>query len=158
MQVSALHLAALTEVFPVAPADRDAARDALRRIFTAAERVLPGGWGDPSAFIRHIGGCLPRGTAASEGLSALAAEDLALAWGCLLQEPRSLEALNRLLHQAAARVGPTGRAGGAEDDLVQVVWQKLLLGPAPKLAQYKGRGNLSSWLRAVVARAAISAG
>ncbi|MBL8612541.1 MAG: hypothetical protein JNL38_34685, partial [Myxococcales bacterium] len=42
------------------------------------------------------------------------------------------------------------------DEVTQIVGEKLFVGPTPKILEYRGRGTLRAFLRAVVVRAALS--
>jgi len=95
----------------------------------------------------------------TDELTALHADDLGLVFRCLRRDRVALEALDRLLEAAARPLLRRRAFARLEDDLVQTLRQKLLLGGAdgsPKLDQYAGRGSLAKWLAAVAARTAIS--
>lgn len=83
-------------------------------------------------------------------------EDRRLADECRRLEPRALTELDRRLSAVVPRALASIRMMASErSDLTQKVREKLLLGEAPRIAQYTGRGPLDAWLRVVVLRAAL---
>ena len=66
---------------------------------------------------------------------------------CRRLESEYFPALEAALHRQC------GRRDFVED-VLQQVRERLLVGPAPKIASYEGKGSLSSWLQRVVRRAA----
>ena len=57
-----------------------------------------------------------------------------------------------VIRQAAARIG-----GDREfvDEVTSQLFDRLLVGPAPRLKRYSGRGELSAWLKVVATRLAL---
>ncbi len=108
---------------------------------------------EPVAFVRQLGRMLRR-SGLPYALSSLNAADLFLCAACLDAQPRALEAFSKgALERALRAVKPAGR-----DEVRQLVLEKLLLGPKPRLLEYSGQGALLVWLRLVVRRAAMNAG
>lgn len=81
--------------------------------------------------------------------------DISLASAALRSEPAALTALDALLRaEIPGFVSRLRLAPHEVDELIQRTRELLLVGPAPKLAEYAGRGPLGAWLRVVVNRLA----
>lgn len=82
--------------------------------------------------------------------------ELYLACACLRGDPAALDALDR---EYVTRVAPMLTRFGTHEDFVQetiqLVRQRLLLPPEPRLATYAATGPLFTWLRVVSARIAL---
>jgi RNA polymerase sigma-70 factor (ECF subfamily) len=128
--------------------------DDLERIFDAARAIHPEvalGRDVFAAFLHErVGDALPE--------SEIAA-DLYLACACLAGSAAALAKLDRLylslVPQLVARID--GSAAGG-DEICQRVRERLLVAREgrPKLAEYRGRGRLASWVRAVAVRVALN--
>jgi RNA polymerase sigma-70 factor (ECF subfamily) len=82
-------------------------------------------------------------------------DDLRLAAQCLDGDTAALAALEASAFAPAARhVGAQG-FGAVADDALQLARMRLLVGDAPVLRTYRGRGPLSAFVRTVVLRVAI---
>jgi len=84
------------------------------------------------------------------------ATSLYLCAGCTLGVPPALRALDRvhlrpLGHAIERRLRDRDRV----DDVLQEVRRRLLVGPAPKIATYRGVGSLGGWLRVIANNAAL---
>ena len=90
--------------------------------------------------------------------SRLHAADLYLAAACLAGEAAAIEAFDRLflspLPQQLTRRGVTPELG---EETAQGLRVRLLVGQAPQLQDYDGRGPLGAWVRVVAARTASNA-
>lgn len=107
---------------------------------------------DGEGFVRYLAERLPPGLT----LEQLHAEDLALARGCAAQEARALQRFDELYLQKLRPLLAGARVEEAElAELSQVLRERLLLprpeGP-PRIADYRGRGPLSRWLRIAAVR------
>jgi RNA polymerase sigma-70 factor (ECF subfamily) len=87
------------------------------------------------------------------------AADLYLACACLTSEARAIDELEQrylsLVPQFVASVVPPHETG----EIQQRLRERLLVardGVEPKLAEYRGRGRLASWLRVVALRVALN--
>lgn len=105
------------------------------------------------AFVRQLGRMLRRSGLAYP-LASLNAADLYLCAACLEAQPKALEAFEK---------GPLKRALASltaqqRDEVRQLVLEKLLLGPKPRLLEYSGQGALVVWLSLVARRTAMNAG
>ncbi len=82
--------------------------------------------------------------------------DVYLACACLHGEPQALRAFEAAyltqLPRMLTRLRPTSEV---VDEVGQILREKLFVGPAPKIAEYSGRGALAAWLRVVAVRLAI---
>jgi RNA polymerase sigma-70 factor (ECF subfamily) len=86
----------------------------------------------------------------------VASDELAFAAACVAADATAVARFERdyvpELHATLARLGlPPGDA----EDAVRVLCADLLRGPKPRLLEYRGRGSLRAWLRAVTARAGL---
>jgi RNA polymerase sigma-70 factor, ECF subfamily len=87
---------------------------------------------------------------------ALQAGDLLLACACLDGDPAGLATFERehiaeLPHQLARITTDAALV----DEVKQLTRQRLLVGAAPRLATYSGRGPLGAWVRVVATRIAL---
>jgi RNA polymerase sigma-70 factor (ECF subfamily) len=104
---------------------------------------------DRAAFADFLTGKLAGG--ADE--ASLAIEDLYLAFGCSRGDRGALEAFDREMKRdldaafARMRVPPARR-----DDARQELWEKLFIGPRPRILDYSGRGRLRAWFRVTALR------
>ena len=78
--------------------------------------------------------------------SSLQVEDLYLALACLEGDPAGLAQLDRLLQYRKH-----------DDEVIQRIRAKLLVGPSPRLEQYAGRSALKAWVGLAIKREVIDA-
>ena len=104
---------------------------------------------------------LPPDMPVFEGLEQLSTDDLYLACGCTLGEPRAIEAFEREALEGARRRLERFASGTTDaDDLMQRLRQKLLVGEGedePRIVSYGGRGDLASWVKVVAVREGLMA-
>ncbi len=142
------------------PAPPSAALDeALTRCLQAGAEAHPGIVPDLALF----GGALAR--ARREGrdplgwLAAVRAADLWLACACERGDAAAIASFQRALAPEVRRAAQRSqRSPLDEEDLVQLVWQKLFVGDgesSPKIREYAGEGDLKGWLRVVAVRALV---
>jgi RNA polymerase sigma-70 factor (ECF subfamily) len=104
-----------------------------------AERTVAG---DPAALLAE--------------LSALHTDELYLTCACAFGDSRAHALLEaRYFPRVIAQLARRGLEPATTDELAQRLRVKLLVGPAPKIAAYAGRGDLASWLRVVATRMAL---
>jgi RNA polymerase sigma-70 factor (ECF subfamily) len=110
-------------------------------------------------FVTFLAERLPADEDIVAAMRAVRAADLYLACACARGDARAIAALEtKYLAQiglALARRNPTT---DVTDEVKQILRTRLLVGEqgaAPKIADYSGRGDLRSWLRAAAVRAAI---
>ncbi len=117
----------------------------LDTLYTAARAAWPGVELPRDAFEQWL-----------RGRDAERATELYLACACTRGDANAMKALEAKYFGAlAAAVGTLG----ALDDVKQELRRRLFIGVdggKPKLAEYKGRGGLERWLRAVATRVALN--
>lgn len=75
---------------------------------------------------------------------------------CLAGRPGAAQALDSgYISKLATRVRHLCRSDAVADDALQVLREKLLLPPQPRLAGYENRGHLAAWLTIVAMRTAL---
>lgn len=94
---------------------------------------------------------------AEDGASAAVhAADLYLACACAGGVPAAIAALDRDVLRDVPRFVERFRGGAAfVDEVVQQLRDKLLVGPPPRMAEYRGRGPLRAWVRVAATRLAL---
>lgn len=123
----------------------------LRGCVERGRAALPEAKLDPDAFAAHLGGHCAEPT----DLNALQAEDLYLACACAHKDKAALAELLSRLEAVGDRIAGAG-AGDDADEIRLAVTQRLVMGDPPKISAYAGRGTLSQWLAAAMAREQIS--
>jgi RNA polymerase sigma-70 factor, ECF subfamily len=82
--------------------------------------------------------------------------DLFLCCACANRDPRAIHAFNEECRAVAnAAVIRVNRRSDFVEDVIQDVWNKLLLGAHPKILNYSGRGPLQAWVRVAATRCAL---
>ncbi len=85
-------------------------------------------------------------------------EDLYLACACASGDPLALGILKKMLAPDLAAVrGRHGYLPADEDDFLQLVYEKLFVGPHPKIHEFAGRGELRAWVRVALTRMVLNA-
>lgn len=144
----------------VHPAGRGAGGDlerALQALVEEGQTSLPGAAIDGPAFVRYAAARLPAGADAA-AIAAVRAADLYLACACAAADPRGLAELDRryLKNLGALLVGARVEEA-ALLELPQLLRERLLIGrpnaPA-RIADYRGKGSLASWIRVSALRLA----
>jgi RNA polymerase sigma-70 factor, ECF subfamily len=124
----------------------------LAAAFAAGRSAWPSVNLDRAAFAAHA----DRLEVRDEDLAAHGG-DLYLAWACAAHDAAALAHLERaFLSQVDVYVRRLGLQTHALDELRQELRIRLLLGSAPRIAQYSGRGPLGAWVRIVAIRVAAS--
>lgn len=83
--------------------------------------------------------------------------DVGLAWAALAGDAAALRVLDKLIRAEAQRAAAELRKPAhVADEVQQELAQKLLVGPAPKLAQYTGQSALGRWLGVAALRTALN--
>lgn len=152
-----------------APADPSwvaggALEERLQQLLDAGRAAWPDIKNSPSQFIPYLAERLPADEDLAASLLAAHADDLYLACGCVAALPGALQAFDeRFLSQVPAFLAGLRPPPFFVDEVRQVLREKLLLGrrsaeeaPAPRLAEYSGRGTLRGWLRITALRTARS--
>ena len=113
---------------------------------------------DGPAFCAFVGARLDPEELA---LDRIAAADLAVAWGCCRGDAAALAGFERD-HLPAARTALARMRASAEqiEEQLQVLRARVLVGEVgrgPRIAEYRGRGGLRRWVRAVATRQYLNA-
>jgi RNA polymerase sigma-70 factor (ECF subfamily) len=137
-------------------------RDLERKLNDVIQRARAG-WPeldlDEREFVNHLAQHLIPDEPAVDQLEGLHASDLWLAYGCAISHDVALRAFDGevLAHVGSllARLSPPPQL---VDEVRQQLRHKLLVaepGAPPRIAEYAGRGPLTSWLRVAATRAAL---
>ena len=121
--------------------------------YEEARRAFPGVAADLTLaeFIAHA-----RRAGACDAASAPYGSELFLACGCATGDVRAIVTLESgYLPAARASLARFSADSDFADEVVQELRAKLLLGPAPRIARYAGRGPLLAWIRVAASRLAI---
>lgn len=117
---------------------------------------------DPELFMTHLAQRLP-GSTPERHLEALLGqlrmEELYLACACLHQVPMAAETFEQhYLRKLPRLLRHRERSASSIDEICQLASVKILVaseeGP-PKIAEYKGVGDLQSWVRVIAVRIAL---
>ena len=150
-------LRSLDEPLRVEFARLEGLEEQLTGIVTVARQT----WGDLSvpaeAFMEYVAGQIQPEQAVDDGLlTKMRAGDLYLACACILKVPGAIEVLEEnCFSRIGGVLGKLNLPPSLIDETVQRVRNKLLVGEGgelPRLAQYSGRGALSSWINVVAVR------
>jgi RNA polymerase sigma-70 factor (ECF subfamily) len=95
------------------------------------------------------------------GLSALAlarrGAEVYLALACARGDAAALQIFDAtLLPGARSQMGRMGITGAWEEELLQALRVRLLVGTPPRIASYKGEGALEAWVRVAAAHMALN--
>jgi RNA polymerase sigma-70 factor (ECF subfamily) len=114
---------------------------------------------DEPGFVTHAARRLIPDENGVDQLAEMHAPDLWLAYGCAIRHELAIRSFDReVLAQVGpllARLQPTRQL---IDDVRQQLRDKLLVaapGAEPRIAEYAGRGSLTSWVRVAATRAAL---
>lgn len=131
---------------------RDDLASVLEQKLAEAESVHPNLVLEAERFVRHLG----EKTGPDSPLDALVAADLYLARACADGSAAALARFQELYSTDIRSVH--ARSSGTRpplDELVQVLQEKLFVGPHPKILDYAGSGKLENWLRVVTSRTLV---
>ncbi|PZR12336.1 MAG: transcriptional regulator [Archangium gephyra] len=94
---------------------------------------------------------------AADGLETVRGPDLFLATACLAGDPAALAALDeQVIARIDKAVAGIDSSRAFLDEVQQLVRERLLVGAAPRLAEYSGKGALVAWARTVALRLALN--
>ncbi|MCY1078799.1 sigma-70 family RNA polymerase sigma factor [Archangium lansingense] len=144
----------------LSPEEAQRLREALRRAVEVGRSAWPALGLPDEAFLQHVVERLPAGKDGVAALESLHVEDLYLACACARGLPKALESFEeRLGPQVDAAVRSLRGPSEAEEDVRQVLWEKLFVGapgrPA-KISEYAGRGPLGGWVRIAAVRTGLN--
>jgi RNA polymerase sigma-70 factor (ECF subfamily) len=128
----------------------------LNELWETARVAYPGVKVAVEAFVAHLARHMERDRP-EDYLSRVHAADLYLACACAAGNTTALSRFDEsLLSQVGAFVAGLRAEPAFVDDLRQTIREKLFVGRTPKIADYSGRGALTSWLRVLSLRTALS--
>jgi RNA polymerase sigma-70 factor, ECF subfamily len=123
--------------------------------FSTAFRVGQSTWPGISLGLERFAHRLRALGVAEKDLQTHAA-DLFLASACAEGDSQALQILERrFISEVDAFVARTGLPRHLYDEVRQRIRVKLLVGPAPRIGQYRGQGPLSGWVRVIAVHVAI---
>jgi len=127
--------------------------DVLREMYTAGRQRFPELDLGFEVFERH---CARLGGGDLARESQVHGADLYLCCACFCGVSKATAVLQReagaTARLAASRID---RSPEFVQEVVQELWDKLLVGPAPKIGNYAARGSLLGWLRVATTRVAL---
>lgn len=128
------------------------APEELGRAVNEARAAWPDIAMDPGALAEHVAAKL----AAAGELAALRVGDLLVALACSQGDAAALRVLDERLRGAARPA--LARLGDAafQDDALQELRLRLLVGPPPRILAYGGSGSLEAWLKVSAVRVALN--
>jgi RNA polymerase sigma-70 factor, ECF subfamily len=119
--------------------------------FAAGQGAWPGVNLDKSVFAERM-----RELQVDPEALARRPEDLYLATACVRKDPTALALFERtFLASVTRQLGRVALGPAEQDELLQRLRVLLLVGPSPKLLQYRGSGPLGAWVRVCALRLAI---
>lgn len=127
--------------------------EALREMYQEGQRRWPSVDLQFDAFAAHCERVIKPEWA--EGARSRAAE-LYLCCACAVGNAPAAHVFEREGSQVArGAVARIQSDASFVQDTLQELWEKLLLGPSPKVREYAGRGPLNAWLKVAATRAAL---
>ena len=133
--------------------------DELARAVEAARAANPDLELDPHTFVAYVAERVAEDQDPIEALRTLRLDQLYLACGCAEGHPAALATLERAhFHHVDAALGQLRLDAHLRDELKQRLRVRLLTPgdrTSAQILQYRGRGDIGRWLRAVAMRAGI---
>lgn len=127
-------------------------RTEVLRLVNEARTAWPSLRVDEDRFLPHLARHAPN----VEALARVRGPDLFLAWACASGDGAAIAELERVYATDLRAVYAQVRGAKVPfEELVQVLRGKLFAGPAPKIAEYSGIGELKSWLRVTGVRTLV---
>ncbi len=128
----------------------DAPLEAARQAWARARTRWPDIELEQADYLAHVAPDVE--TATPEGL-----EDMVLALACLRQDRAALRHFERdVIRDVDPAIARIETRAHAVDEVKQGLRTRLLTGPEPKIARYRGRGPLLAWVRVSAIRAALN--
>jgi RNA polymerase sigma-70 factor, ECF subfamily len=154
--LASVFLAAAPARGRAATVDAAALEVTLTRVVETARARYPGIKIDDARYIRHLAARVDPALSAEAALGQLRTEDLLLACGCADGDRAALAVLESdCIRAAQGALGKRAIPSEIAEEANQNVRERLLVGDAPKMLEYDGKGDLKSWVRVVVVREAI---
>lgn len=141
----------------VAPgADRDRTLSILRRRLDEARAAWPGLAAPGEGFLAFLAGHRPEGRDTAVWLAGTNVPDLYLAHACARGEPAALATLERaFMPRLRAFLVKRFAAAEVADETLQLLRTRLLVaegGRPPRIASYRGEGELLGWMSTAASR------
>jgi RNA polymerase sigma-70 factor (ECF subfamily) len=131
----------------------EAPDDLWARRYAAARTEWPHLQVTPEEFRAHVEARWPDTFEDHE----VALADLFLTCGCTLGRHEAFAAFDKKFREEIeAVVKRLGRLSPSADDARQLIHERLLTSAAPKIAEFRGRGSLKSWVRVVALRTLLN--
>jgi RNA polymerase sigma-70 factor, ECF subfamily len=132
---------------------------ALERWRREGQAAWPGARVAPKQFFSHLGASLAAEADPVRALERLRAADVFGACACAAGDPSAIAQLERdLLSKLPHELATKWRRRSFADEVVQALRERLLVaepGRSPRIASYRGKGSLASWIRAAAFRMAV---
>jgi RNA polymerase sigma-70 factor, ECF subfamily len=166
--LESVHMSELWPAFVAALSGRPQAPEApgLEALLSQRIAEAEGAWPKVEVprltFVRYLAERLPPTGELAQALKDAHAADLYLACGCTLGDPRALQAFEESFLTSSSFARGLGRIDSSPsfvDEVRQLLRIHFLVPPegeAPKLADYRGRGELAGWVRASAIRTALN--
>ena len=126
----------------------------VEELLDQAHQAWPSEWLSRDAFAAHL--AMLAGDDASTAIAVLRGPDVYVVAAALAGVAPAYAALEEMIHRTARVViGRMRGSNDAVDEVAREMSEKLLVGTAergPRIAEYQGRGSLSSWLGATASR------
>lgn len=127
--------------------------DIVQEMYVAGRRHWPGVELPFDSFVEHCTRVLGEGDGKELRVNAT---DLYLCCACASGIPEASYAFEREAGAVArAAIARIDRDPEFVQEVLQDLWQKLLVGPAPKVREYAGKGSFRAWLKVAAARTAL---
>jgi len=124
----------------------------IEKAYAAGQEAWPEVRLDPAAFAERL-----QGLALDAQSLAARAGDIYLAAACLTGDKAALLAFERtFLVPVPKMLTRVGLSPHQEDELRQQLRIRLLVGPCPRIGEYKGLGPLGAWVRVCALRLALA--
>lgn len=137
--------------------DRDVLRAATSDVLSAIRAELPQLAAPEPPFFAHLGRHVEEVAAPlDEAVGNVRAADLYLAFMCSSGDTSALRTFGERYDADVSRALRRVRKNESDvEDLAQELTRRMLVPPAPKIAEYSGRGDLRAWVRIVATRFAL---
>jgi len=138
-------------------ADRAALRAVLSEMFAAIRADLPELAAPGPRFLDHLARHLAEPVAPLHtAIKSVRAADLYLAFMCASSDAQAIRTFGARYDGDVSRALRRVRRNESDvEDLAQELARRMLVPPAPKIAEYSGRGELRAWVRIVATRFAL---
>ena len=122
--------------------------DLVQRARAGAELTVP-----DAVFVPFVAARL--GFADLAAIDAAPAADLLVACACATGDARGLERFESILAAVRPAIAGVGASREEIEEVLQRLRMQLLVGEAPGIARYAGKGELRAWVRVIAVREAV---